>query len=104
MGIILGYALTIGFSSLLTAEDSYKWGFAAQTVLMLAPIALAMVFFPAHYYEKPSEQNQPASTGGAEISHELLDNSKTMSTGNARKLSKIDPKDDQLKPAENSLF
>jgi hypothetical protein len=108
MGIILGYALTIGFSSLLTAEDSYKWGFAAQTVLMLAPIALAMVFFPAHYYEKPSELHQPASaaftSGGAEISHELLDNSKTMSTGNARKLSKIDPKDDQLKPAENSSF
>jgi hypothetical protein len=29
MGIIVGYALTIGFQSVLTADDSYKWGFAA---------------------------------------------------------------------------
>ena len=55
MGIIVGYGITIGFQSMFTADDSYKWGFAVQTVLMIIPIALAMIFFPAHYYEKPIE-------------------------------------------------
>lgn len=98
MGIIVGYALTIGFQSLITADDSYKWGFAAQTVLMLAPIALAMLFFPAHYYEKPSEESE-STTGNIDISHSLLDNSRRLSTVNVKKLSKVSPHEDDLKPA-----
>jgi hypothetical protein len=70
---------------------------------MLVPIALSMLFFPAHYYDKPEEQI-PRQTNAGEISHELLDNSRRLSSAKERKLSKHSIYKDDLKPPQKSFL
>jgi MFS family permease len=50
LGLILGYAATVVF---FKEGDDWKWAFLIQTALMLVPVSLLMVMFPAKYFEKP---------------------------------------------------
>jgi hypothetical protein len=58
-----------------------------------------MIFFPAHYYEKPVEQylNETSNQG-------LLDKPRRLSQGNEKKLSKYSVHEDDLKPAQKSIL
>jgi hypothetical protein len=55
---------------------------------MIVSIGIPMIFFPAHYYEKPSETTHGGNGGTTEASHELLDNSNRQTQGKIKKLSK----------------
>lgn len=48
---------------------------------MIVSIGIPMIFFPAHYYEKPSETAHGGNGGTTEASHELLDNSNRQTQG-----------------------
>ena len=59
LGVIIGAVQCHEFKKMLYPEkDSYKWGFLIQTALMVGLIGIAMILFPAHYYDKPKEQGE----------------------------------------------
>lgn len=71
IGLIVGYGSTAVFFS---GEDNWKWAFLIQTALMIVPISVLMIFFPAKYYEKPkSDANISQTQGLIEATHHSID-------------------------------
>ena len=56
LGLIIGVAITKAFNDLINSQVGYKWAFATQTILMIALVAIPMIFFPDYYYDKPREE------------------------------------------------
>lgn len=54
IGIILGYGLTVFF----TTFTDYQYTFLVQTALMLVPISLLFAIIPARYYQKSEQATQ----------------------------------------------
>ena len=51
LGVVLGYAITIG----VTSFTDYRWGFLSQTILMLVPTLVCFISIPDFYYTKAEE-------------------------------------------------
>jgi len=51
VAVVVGYGITLGLSSF----TDYRWGFLAQTVLMIVPITVCFISIPDYYYDKPEE-------------------------------------------------
>jgi predicted MFS family arabinose efflux permease len=62
IGLIIGYfstSLIIGDNN---ESNDYRYGFLLQSVLMIFPISVCFMLFPAKYYEQIDEDNKPASS------------------------------------------
>jgi hypothetical protein len=55
LGLIIGYVSTNMLMAGNLTSDIFKWAFLLQTALMVFPIAVFFLCFPADYFEKNSE-------------------------------------------------